>query len=262
MPQWKRRKGVEMHATIQKPLEEILGFFGEAEKVFVVGCGNCAAKAKSGGEPETQAMAERLEAAGLTVTGWAVPPDGGSLCFLDDTTRLLTVEHKEEVERADAVLVLACGQGVHTVIDATDGANAYPGCDTIFGGETVSANRIEECCSLCGECIVGLTGGLCPLTLCAKGLLNGPCGGAREGKCEVDPNRDCGWHLIYERLEALGRLDLMRRYVPPKNRAKSSVPRSLDLGGCRATFAFGRESTTAWSCAEAQPEAVAAGEDA
>ncbi len=251
-----------MHATIQKPLEEILDFFGDGQRVFVVGCGNCAAKAKSGGEPETQAMAERLEAAGVPVTGWTLPPDGGSLCFLADTTRLLTVEHKEAVERADAILVLACGQGVHTVIDATGGADAYPGCDTIFGGETVSENRIEECCSLCGECIVGLTGGLCPHTLCAKGLLNGPCGGASGGKCEVDPNRDCGWHLIYERLKALGRLDLMRQYVPPKDRSRSATPRSLSLAQCQATFAFGRQTESAWSCAQPQPEAVAAGEDA
>ena len=254
-------KGDEMHATIQKPLTEMLGFFADGQKVFVVGCGNCAAKAKSGGDPETEAMAERLEAAGMTVTGWTVPPDGGSLCKLSDTVRLLTVDHKEKVERADAILVLACGQGVHTVIDATGGSEAYPGCDTIFGGETISENRIEEYCSLCGECIVGLTGGLCPLTLCAKGLLNGPCGGARQGKCEVDPNRDCGWHLIYERLKALGRLDLLRRYLPPKDRSKSSFPRSLSLGNCRATFAFGRKSTSAWSCAQPEPEPVAVGEN-
>ena len=250
-----------MHATIQKPLTEILDFFSEGQKVFVVGCSNCAAKAKSGGEPETKAMAQRLEAAGLTVTGWTVPPNGGSLCFLSDTIRLLTVDHNEEVERADAILVLACGQGVHTVIDATGGADAYPGCNTIFGGETLSSDHIEECCSLCGECIVGLTGGLCPHTLCAKGLLNGPCGGATNGKCEVDPDRDCGWHLIYERLKALGRLDLMRQYVPPKDRSKSSFPRSLVLDGCRATFTFGRQSTSAWSCAQPQPGAVNVGEN-
>jgi len=251
-----------MHATMQKPFEEIVGFFAGGQKVFVVGCGNCAAKAKSGGEPETQAMAERLQAAGVTVTGWAVPPDGGSLCKLSDTVRLLTVDHGEEVGRADAILVLACGQGVHTVIDATGGADAYPGCDTIFGGETVSENRIEEYCSLCGECIVGLTGGLCPHTLCAKGLLNGPCGGATDGKCEVAPDRDCGWHLIYERLKALGKLELLRQYVPPKDRSRSSSPRSLTLAHCRATFAFGRQTASAWSCAQPPAETTAVGEDA
>jgi len=248
-----------MHATIQKPLEEILAHLGEGEKVFVVGCGNCAAKARSGGEPETQAMKARLEAAGVTVTGWAVPPNGGSLCKLSSTRELLNEAHKAEAEAADSFLVLACGQGVHTVIDATEGRPVHPGCDTIFGGETVREDFITEYCSLCGECIVEYTGGLCPVTLCAKGLLNGPCGGARDGKCEVSRDRDCGWHLIYERLKALGRLDLMRRYIPPKDYTRSSGPRSLCLTGKRAEFRFSDRMVSAWSGAEPPPADVPQG---
>ena len=117
-------------------------------------------------------------------------------------------ENADETLAADSFLVLACGQGIHTVIDATDGGMVHPGCDTIFGGETVSETEINEYCSLCGDCITESTGGLCPITLCAKSLLNGPCGGAEDGKCEVDHNRDCGWILIYERLKAIDRLDL------------------------------------------------------
>jgi hypothetical protein len=239
-----------MHATIQKSLDEILRFLDGDEKVFVVGCSNCAAKCKSGGETETKAMKERLEARGISVTGWAVPANGGSLCKLSIAKELLNVNHRDEVEAADSFLVLACGQGVHTVIDATDGGNVHPGCDTIFGGETVSENFITEYCSLCGECIVEYTGGLCPLTLCAKGLLNGPCGGAREGKCEISRERDCGWHLIYERLKSLGKLDIMRQYQEPKNNLKSTGPRSLTMSGKQADFAFVNETVSVFSGVE------------
>ena len=245
-----------MHATIQKPLDEILGCLQEGEKVFVIGCGNCAAKAKSGGEPEARAMKDRLEAKGIPVTGWAVTPDGVSLCKLSAAKELLCVQHKEETEAANSFLVLACGQGIHTVIDATAGGKVHPGCDTIFGGETVNDAFITEYCSLCGECLVDYTGGLCPLTLCAKGLLNGPCGGASDGKCEVSKDRDCGWHLIYERLKAIGRLDLMRQYQPPKDWSRSANPRSLTLSGKRAAFGFGNRTVSAWSGADESSETI------
>ncbi|MFP4160300.1 MAG: methylenetetrahydrofolate reductase C-terminal domain-containing protein [Desulfobacterales bacterium] len=226
-----------MHATIQKPIEEIAGYIRPGESVFVVGCNNCAWKCRSGGEEETREMARRLEKRGIKVAGHTVPgPPGMSLCKLDNTRQVLQEECAEQTGAADSFLVLACGQGVHTVIDATDGAMVHPGCDTLFGGETVSSEDIEEYCSLCGECITEYTGGLCPLTLCSKQLLNGPCGGAENGMCETDPGRPCGWVLIYERLERLGRLDLIGEYRNPKNHAKWSRPRKLVLGGDRATF--------------------------
>ncbi len=249
-----------MHATIQKALEDIVGSIGKGEKVFVVGCSNCAAKCKSGGETETRAMKERLEAKGVEVTGWAVPPNAGSLCKLSATRELLGGENREAAEAADSFLVLACGQGIHTVIDATDGGHVHPGCDTIFGGETISEDFITEYCSLCGDCIVEHTGGLCPVTLCAKSLLNGPCGGASEGKCEISKDRDCGWHLIYERLKKLGKLDLMRAYREPKNNLRSGAPRSLTMKGQRAEFAFVNETMSAWS-GTGPEEAEASGEE-
>jgi hypothetical protein len=125
---------------------------------------------------------------------------------------------------------------VHTVIDATDGGMVHPGCDTIFGGETVSDHDIKEYCSLCGQCVIEFTGGLCPMTLCAKSLLNGPCGGAQNGMCEVDRERPCGWVTIYERLKKLDRLDLLGAYQEPKNHAKWSRPRSLIVSANQATF--------------------------
>jgi hypothetical protein len=225
-----------VHATIQKPIQELVDCFNSGEKVFVVGCGNCAAKCHSGGESETREMAERLERRGVDVAGWACTDSGVSLCKLAVTKKMLNEEHNSETEQADSFLILACGQGIHTVIDATDGGVVHAGCDTIFGGETISDDFITEYCSLCGECLVEYTGGLCPVTLCAKSLLNGPCGGAKDGKCEVDKNRDCGWQLIYDRLEALGKLDQMKIYMPPKNNAKWSRPRSITVSETEAIF--------------------------
>jgi hypothetical protein len=225
-----------VHATIQKPIDDILDFIKPGEKLFVVGCGNCAAKCHSGGEPETKEMAERLKNKGVDITGYACTDSGVSLCKLAIVKKILNETYQEQTEKADSFLVLACGQGIHTVMDATEGGLVHPGCDTIFGGETVTDDFITEYCSLCGECIVENTGGLCPVTLCAKSLLNGPCGGAKEGKCEVDRNRDCGWQLIYDRLAKLGRLDDMDVYRTPKNNSRWSRPRSLSIGEGEATF--------------------------
>jgi hypothetical protein len=225
-----------VHATIQKPIDEIIGYIKPGEKVFVVGCGNCAAKCHSGGEAETKDMAERLARRGIDVAGWACTDGGVSLCKLAVTKKMLTETHKEQADNADSFIILACGQGIHTVMDATDGGAVHPGCDTIFGGETVTEGFITEYCSLCGECIVENYGGLCPITLCAKSLVNGPCGGAINGKCEVDRNRDCGWQLIYDRLKALGRLSDMDKYATPKNNSRWSRPRSLNVSEKEATF--------------------------
>ena len=200
------------------------------------GCGNCAEKCKSGGEKQVKEMKDCLEAKGIKVTRCAATPSGVSIYKLSITKQMLNVDNKETTEAADSFLVLACGQGIHTVIDATDGGKVHPGCDTIFGGETERDDLITEYCSLCGECIADATGGLCPLTLCAKGLLNGPCGGAKDQKCEADPDRDCGWVLIYERLKSLNRLENLEPYQKPKNNAKWSRLRSLDVGPTVATF--------------------------
>ncbi|MBN1384840.1 MAG: methylenetetrahydrofolate reductase C-terminal domain-containing protein [Elusimicrobia bacterium] len=225
-----------MHATIQKPLEEILDNIKEGEKVFIVGCDNCAEKCKSGGNEQCKEMKKCLESKGVKVTGYGATDSGKSLCKLSLAKDLLNVKHKKETEEADSFLILACGQGIHTVMDATGGGLVHSGCDTIFGGETVTDDFITEYCSLCGECIVETTGGLCPVTLCSKGLLNGPCGGAKNGKCEVDKEQDCGWELIYKRLKSIGRLDLMFNYQNPKNYSRWSKPRSLSLKERQAGF--------------------------
>jgi hypothetical protein len=126
-----------MHATIQKPLDEIISYLQKGEKIFIVGCGNCAEKCRSGGEQETQQMKQRLEQKGINVVGAAATGSGKGLCKLALARTLLTVEHKQETDEADSFLVLACGQGIHTVIDATDGADRDCGWVLIF-------NRLKE----------------------------------------------------------------------------------------------------------------------
>jgi ferredoxin len=222
-----------MHATIQKPFRELLGMLEGENRVFIVGCGNCARKCQSGGEPEVAAMKERLEKIGKTVVGTFVP-DG--TCSLTEVSGLVK-DNQAAIDEAESMLVLACGQGVHTVVDAT-GKITHPGCNTIFGGETLRPGDVREYCQLCGECVVDAYGGLCPLTLCAKGLLNGPCGGSKDGKCEVDPERDCGWNLIYERLKAIGKLETLYQYREPKDYRKATRSRRLTVTDGVAVFRF------------------------
>lgn len=197
--------------TAQKPFEEIIEALGDIEKVFLVGCGTCATMCHTGGESEVLQMKEKLEEAAKIVTGWMVIP---TAC--DDLTKEALRENAESIERAQAILVMTCAFGVQTVAGWTD-KPVYPALNTLFIGKEDAPGHFSEVCMQCGECVLAWTGGICPVTSCTKGLLNGPCGGTNNGKCEVDPEKDCAWTLIYQRLEKQGRLDIMRKYQSPKN---------------------------------------------
>lgn len=197
--------------TAQKPFEEVEKALSKAEKVYLVGCGNCATMCHTGGKAEVLEMKDKLEAAGKKVTGWMVIP---TAC--DALTKDALGENMRDVEVADGILVMACAFGVQTVARWAD-KPVYPALNTLFIGQEDTLGYFSEVCTQCGECILAWTGGICPVTSCTKGLLNGPCGGTNNGKCEVDPEKDCAWTLIYQRLEKQGRLDLMRQYQPPKN---------------------------------------------
>ncbi|HIE08841.1 MAG TPA: 5,10-methylenetetrahydrofolate reductase [Armatimonadetes bacterium] len=204
-----------MLAVERKPMEEILRFLEGERRVFLVACGGCPVGAEVGGEPALAEVEEELKGAGKEVTGRVVVDFLCNKALLG--IRLL--RHVGEIEEADALLVLSCGVGVQAVANTVDKV-AYPAFNTLPLGGTPGVWQSTERCAQCGECVLYLTGGLCPLTLCQKQLLNGPCGGTSDGKCEVDPEIDCGWYLIYERLRKLGRLDILRRYVPPKDHSK------------------------------------------
>ncbi|MFA6449449.1 MAG: methylenetetrahydrofolate reductase C-terminal domain-containing protein, partial [bacterium] len=131
---------------------------------------------------------------------------------------------KEKIKEADIVLSIACGVGVQTIVELFPDAVVMPGLNTTFYGRPKEPGVFAEYCAGCGNCVLSVTGGICPIARCSKSLMNGPCGGSENGKCEVDPkNTDCGWALIHERLERIGRLDLMEAVNPPKDWSTSGA---------------------------------------
>ena len=201
-----------MIITEQKEFDEILRSLEGHERVFLMGCGICATTWGTGGEKQVIEMAERLTEAGKECTGWIVTEE--STCDNRTTRRLL--KRNEAVKLADAVLVLACGAGVQTVGSLLD-VPVYPGLNTLFLARIQNLSVCDERCRLCGACILADTAAICPVTLCPKGLMNGPCGGYEDGKCEVDRERDCAWVAIYERMEALGQQERFGVIHAPKD---------------------------------------------
>jgi ferredoxin len=213
-----------MIATKQKPFDEIVESLTGEERIFIVGCGDCATICHTGGEEEVWAMEEKLTALGKTVVGTAV---------IDVACHTLKVrsifsELKEQIQSADALLVLACGAGVQAAAQITE-KTVHPGLDSLFLANIRRHGQFTERCSMCGQCILDLTRGVCPVTRCAKGLINGPCGGAKDGKCEVTQQHDCCWVEIYERLKERGELDRLKQYHPPKDFQRTVKPGSLHL---------------------------------
>lgn len=203
-----------MQATVQRPLDLILSDLGESAGVFVLGCGDCATVQRFGGAEQCREMAERLTAAGVRVTGRGVPAEGEATCDLT-VTRELVAEHQDELAAADTVLLLACPQGLEAVARAVGERRIVRGTHIITGDTTGGGESQVSFCHFCSECIAELTWGLCPHAYCPKGLLNGPCGGAQAGRCEVLPSRHCVWELIYRRLRERGRLDVLEGYQQP-----------------------------------------------
>ncbi len=197
--------------TKQKPLPEIMALLGEMERVFIVGCGTCTTLAHTGGQAEVLAMKEKLQEAQKVVTGTMVIP-----VACDNLTDEALQQNLPRMREAQALLIMTCAFGVQTISRFLD-LPVFPALDTLFLGKELGVGLYQEICIQCGECILGETGGICPVTSCHKGLVNGPCGGTNDGKCEVDRNKDCAWTLIYERLQKQGRLSAMRKFQPAKN---------------------------------------------
>lgn len=203
----------------QKAFEEILKSLEGEQKVFIAGCADCATTCRVGGEDQLVEMKVKLEEAGKTVTGSYV----FDTACLRGEVRDKGKEYAAAIQGADSVLVLACGSGAQTIGDEL-GVPVHPGADSLFIGEVVRLGKYVEKCSACGQCILEYTDGICPVTRCSKGLLNGPCGGSNNGKCEVDPEKDCAWALIFDRLKERGHLDKMRGYLEPKDNTKRITP--------------------------------------
>lgn len=199
----------------QKPWEEILGYLDGESSIFILGCNGCAQASGSGGPIQVDEMKGKLAGVGKRITGSAV------IDFLCEKA-LVKSRLRNEIEpikAADSILVMTCGVGIQAVAAAVNKV-CHPACDTVNLGGSRGEWQGSERCLECGECKLEYTGGICPLTACTKGLVNGQCGGASRGKCEFNPGKDCGWELIYNRLKSLNQLDKLRRFIPPQDWSK------------------------------------------
>ena len=181
-------------------------------KVFVIICHGC----REIYFPERQAdqLLTELTAAGI-VTG-SITTD--YICNVENL-KLRLERHAAAIESADTILVMSCGVGVQTVADLYPGKRVCASCDTYALPGFQGVTPLEYDCRQCGECYLNLTGGICPITACSKSLVNGQCGGAKNGMCEVDPNMECGWERIQRRLAQIGRLDVLKSPVQVRNYA-------------------------------------------
>lgn len=217
----------------QKPIDEIWEMVKGFRKVLVFGCNTCVAVCHAGGEKEAETIASliRIRAAQegreMTVAHMGVmrhcEPE-----YFDPVI--------EEVRKYDVVLSTACGVGVNFLSDRTGPVPVYPGINTSFYGAVEAPGKFVEVCAGCGNCILHLTGGICPVARCAKSLMNGPCGGTNKGKCEISPDVDCAWYLIVERMKKLGALEKLYEVQPPRNwsTSRDGGPRRVCLEHIRA----------------------------
>jgi ferredoxin len=208
----------------QKALKDICASLKEYKKIFLVGCGECAAACKSGGEPEVAKMQQLLQDAGKLITGVCIP----SATCIASKLKAELAKNINALRQSEAVLILACGLGVQSFRDNDRlGLTVLPALDTLSGAVMDGQGNFFEKCSMCAECVLGSTAGICPITLCPKSLLNGPCGGVSRGKCEVDQEKDCVWVTIYEALDKENKLDLLKEVRGAKDFKKSARPHQL-----------------------------------
>ncbi len=202
----------------RKSIDEILSIIGEAESVLIAGCATCVADCMAGGEREVGILASALRIAFQRT---------GRKTIVSEVTVERQCEREfietlaQAIDKADVVLSTACGIGMQALAERYSAKPIYPGVNTKFLGLREAEGLWAERCGACGDCTLHLTGGVCPVARCSKSLLNGPCGGSHEGKCEIAGDVDCGWHLIVERLKNLNQLDRLDAIIPPKNWASS-----------------------------------------
>lgn len=228
----------EAHVIVaqRKPFSEIRDMIGERSRVLVAGCGTCVAVCLAGGEKEAALLASQLMLA-------------ADLDTRDFLATAATVERqcdreflqllRDRIVAADAVVSLACGAGIQFLAEMYPDVPVFPGVDTSFIGVAEDAGFWTERCRSCNQCWLGMTGGICPVTMCSKGLLNGPCAGTVHGKCEVDNERDCAWVAIYERLERQSRLDTLEEPASPMNYDRCTRPARVIHPAYKKRFSIG-----------------------
>jgi len=211
-----------MILTEFKPAEEIIEKIKDDRKIFILGCGGCPEGANTGGKKVLSEMKEKLEAEGKNITGVT------EIDFLCQKSLIRARLRRKlgEIENSDSLLIFSCGLGVQAT-SAVINKVCHPALNTkTFGGITGMWQGTERC-DTCGDCILDMTGGICPYTACPKKLLNGPCAGQSNGKCETDPQRDCGWELIYKNLKRTGQIDRLYSFIAPRDYKKILPPAEL-----------------------------------
>ena len=198
----------------RKTIPELVGILAPHKNILVLGCGTCVTVCLAGGEREVSIISSALRIASR-VQG------------LDFVIDELTIERQcdnifiemaaEAIQKADAVLSTACGAGVQAIAERFPNTPVYAGLNTTFLGILEERGMWTEKCAACGACVLHKYGGICPVTRCAKHMLNGPCGGSREDRCEVRPDRACAWQLIYQRLKGIDQLDRLEEMEAAKN---------------------------------------------
>ena len=198
----------------KKPIEEIIEEIKDFRNILILGCNECVTVCEAGGKKEVGILASALRMYFL---------NGGSEVNIDEHTLERQCDHeyleeiRDSIENYDAVVSLACGVGVQFTAEKYHSKPVYPGVNTCFMGATEARGVWTERCQGCGQCILAVSGGICPVSRCAKRILNGPCGGSTEGKCEINKDVDCAWQLIVDRLKALDRMDEYENLSPIKD---------------------------------------------
>ncbi len=202
----------------RKTIPELKDIIYGHENVLVLGCGTCVTVCLAGGEREVAIISSALRIA-FKKTGERVKVSELTIERQCDNVFIETAA--EEIKKNDAILSLGCGAGVQAIAERFPDKPVYAGLDTAFLGILESRGVWTEKCAQCGACVLADFGGICPVTRCAKHMLNGPCGGSRIERCEINSDQPCAWQLIYKRLKDIGQLDNIKQIYPAKNWDKS-----------------------------------------
>ena len=203
-----------MILTQSKPFEEVLSSLDRKKRIFIIGCNVCAAKMKTGGEPEVLEMTDQLTKAGYTVVGWVIPTAACSVRSFDSL-----VEKNALIQKAEHILVMACGSGI-SLIASLSNVSVSGSNNTLSLGGLIRNESVPHLCVLCGNCNLSDFCGICPTARCPKSQTNGPCGGAKGGKCEVSRELDCVWSLIEKKMDSVGMFQTLLEIKPPKNHSR------------------------------------------
>jgi ferredoxin len=209
----------------RKPFEEIMGYLERYNKILNIGCGGCASVCFGGGMREVNILNEEIrlyfQKNGINkkIDGYTVERACNEKCFLN-------LEDIIKEGGYDCIITMCCSAGSQLIAEKFSRIPLYPAVNTVAIGIDRDLGLYEERCRACGDCIIGYTGGICPVTRCAKGLFNGPCGGTNKGMCEVNPNIPCAWYEIYNRLKEQNRLEDILKIHPPvewKNQIQRTI---------------------------------------